>query len=379
MNRLAFVCIAAVLCIAVAVSAGCIGTPQNADNFATSVPVSTYLYVNEKFSTIGLNMTASEFDRSGILPGDSVDIVFSNGVVCNDVPYLTGVFVRNGQLILLNRSATMNTLELVRVNAGNEWDALGVTPNETVTVTLAEKQKYALAQKLNKLRYSRDRTKFASDEEFTNFRAVSGGNLKPDYIYRGASAIDNLGRRVSIVNKLLESHGVQTLIDMADTDAAIEKMQAKEGHDAPYFDRLYQEGDVVALGMSTAFASDAFKQKIVQGFREILNRDGPFYIFCLEGKNRTGVAALLLEALAGATYDEMVADYMQTYTNYYKITKDKNPDMYRQIVELKFDEAVKAFSNGSPSADLKNDARSYLLSGGMTDEEIDALIAKICN
>lgn len=376
MNKGILICIATVLCITVAASAGCVNAPQTS---VSGIPVTTSLYVNEKFSTIGLNLTATEFDKSGIMPGDSVDIVFSNGVVCKDVPYLTGVFVKNGQLILLNRSAALNTLELVRVNTGNEWKEIGVTPNETVTITLGEKQKYALAQQLNKLKYGWAKSKFANDEEFTNFRSLSGGNLKADYIYRGASAIDNTGRRVADVNKLLEKNGIKTLIDMADTNATIEKMQAKKGHNASYFDKLYQEGNVVALGMSTAFASDEFKEKMVLGLKEILKRDGPFYVFCLEGKNRTGVAAILLEALAGATYDELVADYMQTYKNYYKITKEKEPKMYKQIVDLKFDEALKAFSNGSQSSDLKSDARSYLLSGGMTNEEIDALIAKICN
>ncbi|HJJ39349.1 MAG TPA: tyrosine-protein phosphatase, partial [Methanocorpusculum sp.] len=225
----------------------------------------------------------------------------------------------------------------------------------------------------------RDKTKFANDEEFTNFRALSGGNITKDYIYRGASAIDNLGKRVADVNTLLEKHGVKTLIDMADTPETIEKMQAKEGHSAPYFDKLYAEGNVVALGMSTAFASDEFKQKIAAGFREILARDGPFYIYCLEGKNRTGVAAILLEALAGASREELIADYMQTYTNYYKITQKNNPEMFDRIVELKFNEVLNAVSNGNPSGDIRSDVRSYLISGGMTEEEIDALTAKICS
>lgn len=41
------------------------------------------------------------------------------------------------------------------------------------------------------------------------------------------------------------------------------------------------------------------------------------------------------EALAGATYAEIEADYMQTYANYFGITRQGTPDKYETIVRLR--------------------------------------------
>ena len=44
-------------------------------------------------------------------------------------------------------------------------------------------------------------------------------------------------------------------------------------------------------------------------------QEGPCYIHCTEGKDRTGFVCLLLEALCGANYGELRDDYMTTYAN----------------------------------------------------------------
>ncbi len=115
----------------------------------------------------------------------------------------------------------------------------------------------------------------------------------------------------------------------------------------------------------------------------ILN-DGPIYIHCLEGKDRTGFVCLILEALAGASYEEMVNDYIKTYENYYGITKENDPNKYYAIVNLYFDVFV-SYLHGTDDikeltcADYTQDAINYLCEGGMTIDEISKLRNMITN
>ena len=129
--------------------------------------------------------------------------------------------------------------------------------------------------------------------------------------------------------------------------------------------------------MSASFGSDTFKQKLAAGLRKMISAEGPVYIHCLEGKDRTGFVCFLLESLAGASYDEMLSDYMKTYENYYGITKEDS-DKYNAIASLYFD-AFAAYLHGTEdskaltSADYSQDAVNYLLDAGMTADEIAAL------
>ena len=52
--------------------------------------------------------------------------------------------------------------------------------------------------------------------------------------------------------------------------------------------------------------------------------EGPYYIHCVEGKDRTGFVCAVIEGLANATYEEIVDDYMKTYDNYYGVNESSN-------------------------------------------------------
>ena len=45
----------------------------------------------------------------------------------------------------------------------------------------------------------------------------------------------------------------------------------------------------------------------------------------MESKDRTGYVCALLEGLCGASYEEMAADYLTTYANYYQVTSENAP------------------------------------------------------
>ena len=173
-----------------------------------------------------------------------------------------------------------------------------------------------------------------SDEKFGNFRVVNVGNLKRDILYRSSSPVDNQHSRAAVVDKLINGK-VNTIINLSDDEAELAEHFNAADFNSPYAKSLYDRGSIIALSMNMSFKDNAFKQKLIAGLRFALNNDGPYLIHCVEGKDRTGFVCMIFEALAGATYEEIVNDYMITYDNYYDINKESNLSKYSIIKEKK--------------------------------------------
>ena len=109
----------------------------------------------------------------------------------------------------------------------------------------------------------------------------------------------------------------------------------------------------------------------------MIKHEGPFYIHCVEGKDRTGFVLMVIEALCGASYDEIVNDYMLTYVNYYFFNNDINDPKYQVIVNDVLNPMIEIMTGDFVNIkedDLSLYARIYLLQGGMTNLEIETLI-----
>ena len=112
----------------------------------------------------------------------------------------------------------------------------------------------------------------------------------------------------------------------------------------------------------------------------MIAHEGPYLVHCTEGKDRTGFVCMLLEALCGASYDELIDDYMITYENYYGITKENDPSKYEIIVSDVFLPRLQFITgdNFDPTkADLSKCAEEYLKSAGLTDSEIFEIKRKL--
>ena len=79
----------------------------------------------------------------------------------------------------------------------------------------------------------------------------------------------------------------------------------------------------------------------------------------------------------GASYDEVVKDYMVTYYNYYGITADD--DRYETIVSGNIEATLKTMykTDDLSGADLAAEAEEYCREIGLTDSEIAALKANL--
>jgi len=332
---------------------------------------------DEKFGAALLNMSQEEFEAIGFVLGDSLDISFQNGYAMEDVPYYNGYYVKNGSPVVVAYPG--NPYVSITLNNVGIWEQANLSDGDSVLITRREQGKYLDIQESLGQIYSFIRNDYPSDESFSNFRAMTGGNLKENFLFRGASPVDNSRNRAPYTDSLLEKNGVKYIIDLADSVEDMEGYISTEGFTSNYTKQLYNDGNVSLLDMGSSYSSKTYKEKVVKGLREAISKEGPIYIHCMEGKDRTGFVCMLLEALAGASYEEMLSDYMITYKNYYKVSKEETPEKYNAIAELYFVSFVE-FLHGTEdreillNADYSEDAANYLKDGGMTTEEVNALL-----
>ena len=350
-----------------------------------------------EFGGVYIESTIDDFNRLGFTYGDSVDVVFSNGYKLEDIPYYNGYYVAAGEPLLIAYpgydyiKAAINYGDdlwdkamLQAINPMHTlWKKLELEDHDTASVFLREKGKYAEIQESSDIHYYDERERYPSDEVFANFRNFRMGNIKENILYRSASPCDNQHNRAGYVDDLIEAAGVQCILNLSDNDVKIEKYIAKDDFDSPYFLSLYEAGNVIPSALNMNYLSEEFAMKIAQGFADMAEKDGPYLIHCTEGKDRTGFVCMIIEALGGAGYQEIVDDYMLTYDNYYEINETKEPTKYKTIKERNID-AMLQFIAGDDNtdittADLSVFAKQYLLNAGMSEEQLEKLIARICD
>ena len=332
-----------------------------------------------------IEISVADFNALGFSFGDSVDVAFSNGYALKGLPYYSGTLVEPGEALLLG-SSKLPCIE-VGVSYGDDlWVTAGLSEGDTATVTLAEPGAFAAVQEALDLSYTDERADYPSDAAFANFRELSGGNLKPGKFYRGASPVNSKRNRAAYANALIADAGVRVDFDLADNDDEIEgflEEDAKAGIDVSYFEDLHRTGNVVAIDLDDAYLSEEYGHKLAAGLAELMQHDGPVYIHCTAGKDRTGFVCILLEALAGASYQQIADDYMITYDNYYHVNEANDAERFGIIKEQRLDSMFRFVVGMEKGADLASadpaaGARSYLKAAGMADGQIDQLTAYLC-
>lgn len=336
--------------------------------------------LDEEFGAVNIDCTIDDFNAMGFQYGDSVDVAFSNGYALEGIPYYNGYYNPNGTPLVIAYPGAASIQ--AAINYGDSlWEVAKLTEGDTVTITLAEAGSFRDIQDARDIHYVDDRSAFSNDAVFANFRAVSVTGIAENVLYRAASPCNNLHNRAPYVDALMGAAGVRLVIDLADTDEKIAGYMAKEDFASPNFAALYENGKVCPLAMSANFYAEDFRSKLVTGLTAMIDNDGPYLVHCTEGKDRTGFVCMLLEALCGASYEEIAADYMITYDNYYQMTESTQKERYDTIVASVLDPMVQ-FVAGDENADLKTVdlaqcAADFLERAGLSAEQISALRAKL--
>ena len=230
------------------------------------------------------------------------------------------------------------------------------------------------------LKYSKNRDDYPSDIVFANFRNVKVGNIKEGILYRGASSIDNSFGRAKYVDKLIEEAGVKFDVDLTDNDDKIKRHFSKKDFASNYFKSLYESGKTVLLHMDTNYRDKKYREKVVKALTAMSKNDGPYYVHCVEGKNRTGFVMAVIEGLAGASYDEIVKDHMITFANYYGITEENDKEKYDILKARYIDSMLRFIADSDPwtgngtielrDLDWVNIMGRFLINNGMTEEDL---------
>ena len=230
------------------------------------------------------------------------------------------------------------------------------------------------------LAYSPESYPDLSIEEFANFRMVRTTGMGEGVLYRSSSPIDPSIYRNAIADSLAALAGVKTFLNLAD-----DKRYAEEYNG--FAESYYATQNVVYLTVDPTFANTLFKEGLVKGLRYMIEHDGPYLVHCTYGMDRTGFTIAVLEALMGATADEIKADYATTHKNFYNVVDGKHVDLTTKQVELLQAIIVRLMQNAYKTAgvdisdfknaDLASATEKYLLALGMEQSEIEALKSRL--
>lgn len=347
-----------------------------------------YVQSIAKYGNLELTIPGSELDKAGFEYGDLLKITVDGKEFT--VPYGTNYSdVDQGSTILRNSDGHLT----LAINMGDFAGKNGIATKKTnedktyewyyaaetnipavVTIEMGEKGGYYDEWLIHQLKRTNNREDYKdlSDAEFANFRNVATTGMGENALYRSSSPINAEIGRNTYADKAAEAAGVKTFMNLANDEATA---KGYKGFDSTY----YSKQNVVYLNLGVDFTAADFKTGLATGLRYFTTHEGPYLVHCTEGKDRAGFVSALLECYMGAAYDEVVADYMVTYYNYYGVTKEAEPAKYDAILRSNIVKTLQtAFGvNDLKTADLKQEATDFFKELGLTDAELTTLTANL--
>ena len=348
----------------------------------------------QKYGNLVLSITKSDMDSINAEYGDVFTISFNDQAL--QAPYCTSYSdVDLGNLVLRNDGDVM----ILAINMGDFASTYGIAtkvtnPDKTyewvfeegkkledvtLSLVLSGKGEYRDQYLIHQLSRTNDRNDYSSDAVFANFRGIKGGNLGSDALYRSSSPVNNEIGRAMYADKLAEENKINTVMNLADSSDAVEGYFKEESFASPYYKSLYERGQVIALNMGVSFKTREFQLALVEGLTFLSLNEGPYLVHCNEGKDRAGFTSALLSALMGLSYEEIAADYMTSYENYYHV--EKGTEQYEAVKRSNIDSMLSFIAgveaDNLSSVDLSAKAEEFLLAIGMEKANIDTLKSKL--
>ena len=349
-----------------------LSTSCSDDDEAKNVPTleGKIAYYNE-FGGAMFDFTEADMTEAGFTLGDVISITVDGKEII--MPYYDGYYARNGEFLCV-AYPTYPSICFTANNIGLPKE-LTRLEGHPVVVRLVTKGGSLDVQKAMSMTYSVERGDYAiTDAAFANARASKGGNLAEGVLHRTSSPFCNDINRAYYVSKYLEDENVMTVLNLADTK---EKMFT---YDMPPYSRsLWEGGNVILCPLKADPTADDYNNRLIEALKELPTRPAPYVVHCMEGKDRTGYVCALLEGLCGATYQEIVDDYLITYDNYYLITPVKDPELCNTLVSMRLNTCLMYYAGVTneaqlPMVDYAKAFSNYLLTHGMSRQQLDALL-----
>ena len=347
----------------------------------------------QKYGNMVLSISGSDLLAQGFAYGDGVTVTL-NGQSYEMALGSNFSDVEQGSMILrvVIKPENNEDYALIAINMGDLATFAGVATKEkteadpgyvwhynegvevpvTVTIEMKEPGAYYDSWLMNQLVRSENREDYPqlTDAEFANFRAVTTTGVGENKLYRSSSPVNPEINRNKQADAAAREAGIKTFINLADNDQV---MRGYEGFDESY----YSNQSIITLNLSVDFAAEDFRSGLADGVRFIAANEAPFLVHCNEGKDRAGFVTAVLECLMGASAEEVTADYMVTFYNYYGV--EAGTEQYYAIAKANIQKSLaKAFEIDTiEGADLAKEAEEYLLAIGVSEEDIAAAKAKL--
>ena len=352
---------------------------------AKTVETTAHVAEIAKYGNLILDITGAELFNQGYEYGDVLEVRVAGRTV--EVPLCSNYSdVDNGVAVLraasddsplvlaINMSDFATTYGIaakstIEEEPGYEWDYLIQAPVE-IKITMKQEGGYRDQWLIHQLVGSVERSDYAhlSDEAFANFRVIDTTGMGAGKLYRSSSPINPAIGRSTYADKAARDAGIRTVINLADPSNVYETPE----------DSYYRSCQVTYLNLGMDPVAEDFKAGLAQGMRSIMNGEAPYLIHCNEGKDRAGFVSAVLECLMGATADEVVDDYMETFFNYYGV--EKGTEKYNAVVNSNIIPTLKTIFGVTDiyTADLEAEAEAYLVEDlGLSVEEVAELKVKL--
>ena len=252
-----------------------------------------------------------------------------------------------------------------------------------VTVSMKEKGGFLFGlgiPNIENMVYNAESYPDLSAAEYANFREVRTTGMGENKLYRSSNPIDDCLGRNLYADSLAKGAGVATFINLSDSE---EYAKSRKDFDSSY----YATQNIIFLDLPVYFFSQHFKDGIATGFRFMIEHEAPYLVHCTYGMDRTGITIAVLEALMGATTEDLQADYAKTFSNYFNVVDNKQValneeqvDFFRAVVIRNLKAVYHAVGIDVPDTepiDWAAATEKYLGKLGMTPEEISALKDKL--
>ena len=231
-------------------------------------------------------------------------------------------------------------------------------------------------------------------ENAYNIRELGGytalNNKNTEY-HRFLRADDTSKLSDSDVNFLID-YGVRTVIDLrSDKEANDEPDRLVDISEINYVRIPYLGKDLtdvrtldkseLSKGLAAMYIGILESKELTKEiFESIAKSNGCVMFHCTAGKDRTGVLAMLLLALAGVSKEDCVKDYEKTYK--YLTEKPGYLMMVEQAKKYNMDHMLYSKPEDIAACidylySTYGTAKNYLLSCGVTEVDIDRIINKI--
>lgn len=345
---------------------------DNADNPATEPMLTGKITSYNKYGAAVLDITEKDMTNAGFIFGDVISITIEGKEIV--MPYYDGYYNANGEYVCVAYPG--NPCILFTANSVGLPQEFRGLEGHSVTIRMKEMGDCFSVQQAMGMKFTLDRNDYPdlSDAEFANARAVSAGKIAKDMLYRSSSPFSNEINRAYFVSAYLESEKVKTVLDLSDDEKDM------LSYDMPPYSRtLWEEGNVILCLLRADPTADDFNNRLIAALIELPKHPAPYLVHCKEGKDRTGYVCALLEGLCGATYEEMAADYLTTYKNFFHVTPETAPDVCNTLLSLRLNPCLMHYAGVSdeaqlPDVDYVKVFSDYLLTHGMNQQQLDALI-----